>query len=44
MDVEPATAKSYAIAMWALNMIPTIIIGLIYLSMEKLSFKEIRSA
>lgn len=44
MDVEPATAKSYAIAMWALNMIPTIIIGLIFLSMEKLSFKQIRSA
>jgi len=42
VSVEPSIAKSYAIAMWTLNMIPTIIIGLIFLWTGKLKFSEIQ--
>ncbi|RMF93537.1 MAG: UPF0104 family protein [Candidatus Schekmanbacteria bacterium] len=42
VNVEPAVAKSYAIAMWTLNMIPTIIAGLIFLWTGKLKFSEIQ--
>lgn len=44
VNVEPSIAKSYAIAMWTLNMIPTIIVGLIFLWTGKLKFSEIQKS
>jgi len=42
VNVEPTVAKSYAIAMWTLNMIPTIIVGLIFLWTGKLKLSQIQ--
>jgi len=39
---DVSNSKSYAITLWALNMIFTIIIGMIYLWKENLTFKDIR--
>ena len=44
VNVEPSIAKSYAIAMWTLNMIPTIIVGLIFLWTGKLKFSDIQKS